>query len=130
MELYRDPTEYGMRVVVECLPRGINARPIAWPAMARARHRPHVMNMMNMNIQYPILLRPYSLVKRSKELNHDADHQLAAQHTNCMHATCIPVGVQFIQIRGLSYHPSHFFHLAPQGEGYLVMRPGGGLSVK
>lgn len=52
MELYRDPTEYGIRVAVECLPRGINARPIAWPAVARARHRPHVMNYDE--YEYPI----------------------------------------------------------------------------
>jgi hypothetical protein len=81
---------------------------------------------MNMNIQYPI--SPHPLFVGTEP------HQLATRHTNCMqcNATRKFCNIRFEELLSY-YHSSHFFfffHLAPQGEGYLVMRPGGRLERK
>ena len=91
MEPARGPTtEYGLRVAVECLPRGINAlrklrHGFALPAVTRARIAQY---------EYPIQISPHMLFILEPELGwpeRELDtHQLAAQRTNRIQCNSYP----------------------------------------
>jgi hypothetical protein len=59
---------------------------LAWPAVARARHRPQKQSCDEYDdeyeYEYPISSPLFIGIE-------EADYQLAAQHTNCMQ--CIPI---------------------------------------